>query len=613
MKATKYLWPAFTAGILLNGLRLRQRIASIDVLEETDSPVAPHHRFVTAAGVTVDAATARAASLYATRHGFDIVDIVPADLSVERLLDLVRLVDPSTYVEDPLSLGRGAGHALLVSDDVAKRAQIDSFAGLDALEMVQLTAKIKNYASRRAGLALAPGFKALPDDPSMRIACLDAIFNFATPVVVAMQAAELGLLAGGAIRGRRGALAAAAAYSLQPLIAVAGTAASPRDLPHRSPLRIGASLWDIAQAVWRRQGDDGVEDDMELRRAEYEALIADGPDAFLEEPRPDCPFCGSDDLHERISSRDVMQHKPGIFRLDECRACGHIFQNPRLTVEGLDYYYRDFYDGVGEQQTEVVFSNSAQSYAGRAEMLQGVAEPRRWLDVGAGHGHFCLIAQSTWPKTTFDGLDMSDVMDEAERRGWISRGYIGMLPDLADELAGQYDVVSMHHYLEHTRDPAAEVDAAATVLEPGGLLLIELPDPSSWMSRVVGRWWGPWFQPQHQNFFSVDNLRKLLGDHGFTTVAVQRAEPHQPCDLAMALFLVVNRLAPPTNVPWRPPSTTWDRLKRGLVLLAAAPFLFGTFAFDQLAGPLLSRIGASNSYRLLARKDGSVDGASDGE
>jgi len=608
MRPKKLLWPAFTAGILVNGLRLRRRLASIDVLDASDEPVAPHHRFITAAGVEVDAATAQAASCYATRQGFDVVDLVPADLSIERLLDLVRLVDPPAYVEDPLGLGRGAGHALLVSDDVLQRAGVESLDGLDDLEMVRLTARIKHYAPRRTGLALAPGLHAVPTDTGLRMACLDEIFDFASPVVVAVNAAELGILAAGVARRRPWALAAAAAYSLQPLIAVAGTAASPHDLPRRSPRRIGASLWDLVNAILRRKVDDEATDDLEERRAEYEALVADGPEALLEERRADCPFCGTDDLHERVRSRDVMQHKPGAFRLDECRACGHIFQNPRLTPDGLDYYYRDFYDGEGEQQTEVVFSNSLQSYAGRAEMLKGVAEPRRWLDVGAGHGHFCVIAQSTWPKTTFDGLDMSDVMEEAERRGWISQGYIGMLPDLADDLAGQYDVVSMHHYLEHAREPAEEVDAAAKVLEPGGHLLIELPDPSSWMSRVVGRWWAPWFQPQHQQLFSVENLQALLGRHGFSVVAVQRAEAHQPCDLAFALFLVVNRIAPPINVPWRPSSTTWDRVKRGLVLLVAFPFLIGLFVFDQLSGPLLARLGASNSYRVLARKDGTTDG-----
>ena len=48
---------------------------------------------------------------------------------------------------------------------------------------------------------------------------------------------------------------------------------------------------------------------------------------------------------------------------------------------------------------------------------------------------------------------MSDSVDEAARRGRVDTAYRGMFPDLAPNLPRSYDIVSMHHYLEHTRDP----------------------------------------------------------------------------------------------------------------------------------------------------------------
>ena len=42
---------------------------------------------------------------------------------------------------------------------------------------------------------------------------------------------------------------------------------------------------------------------------------------------------------------------------------------------------------------------------------------------------------------------------------------------------------------------------------------------------------------------SVANLTAMLEARGFTVVEVQRAEPHQPVDLAFALLLLTNRLA----------------------------------------------------------------------
>ena len=135
------------------------------------------------------------------------------------------------------------------------------------------------------------------------------------------------------------------------------------------------------------------------------------------------------------------------------RRLRHVFQNPRLSIEGLDFYYGDFYDGVGEEGLEAVFSSGRKSYDGRVAIVDRHVEPNRWLDVGTGHGHFCLIAKGRWPGASFHGLDMTDSVEIAERRGWIETGHRGLFPEVAPGLADQYDVVSMHHYLEHTREP----------------------------------------------------------------------------------------------------------------------------------------------------------------
>jgi SAM-dependent methyltransferase len=317
-----------------------------------------------------------------------------------------------------------------------------------------------------------------------------------------------------------------------------------------------------------------------------------------------CPWCGSDELQQLLEVPDLLQGKPGRFNLDECRSCDHVFQNPRLSIEGLDFYYKDYYDGIGNEVAEFVFSTSARSYKGRAEMLVGVAEPKRWLDVGAGHGHFCLVARDHWPETRFDALDLSDSVLEAERRGWIDQAYRGLFPDLADNLVGAYDVVSMHHYLEHTREPEAELEAARTALERGGHLLVEVPDPDSRLGRKLGRLWGPWFQPQHQHFVSIANLTEALRARGFTIVATERAEAHQPIDLTFALWLLANRLAPAGDKPWEPPLTPARRVGRAAVYSAFAPLLALALVTDQALAPVLRRIGGmSNTYRVLARKD----------
>jgi SAM-dependent methyltransferase len=612
MRVTRWFWPAVTAGMVGNALRMRQRVAALKVMEPSEEPPDPTHLLVTADGVEVDYATACAASQHALRHGLEALDLVPADLPVERLIDLAWLTHPGRFRDDPLARGRGALSALLLTEDLASRLGVTTLSGLSQVEMLRLCARAKRYAPLASDLAVAPRLRAAAHhDPAARMPCLEASFSVAAPMVVGAHAVCLAALAKGAASRRPAALAALAAHALVPLVATRGTAMTPRDMPVRVPGRfLAASEGLVRSAFARRRQDPAAVLAAAVRRADYAEQLraAGGLDAFFGERRPDCPLCGSDRVDLLLEVPDLNQGKPGTFRLDECAGCGHVFQNPRLTPAGLDFYYGDFYDGMGAEHTELVFGAGRPSYRGRAVLVQSAAvgpgdEPRRWLDVGAGQGHFCLVARSVWPKATFDGLDIGAGIDEAERRGWIDQAWRGLFPDLAGsaEIEGRYDVVSMHHYLEHTDDPAVELDAARTALEPGGLLLIELPDASSWLGRRLGRYWAPWLQPQHLHFLTAERLQTMLAERGFTVLACQRSEPHQPAELLLALYLAVNQLAPPVDMPWSPPSTRRARWRRALALGLTAPLFIVAVTLDGLLGPILSRTGASNSFRVLAR------------
>lgn len=346
-------------------------------------------------------------------------------------------------------------------------------------------------------------------------------------------------------------------------------------------------------------------DAYEAARPYYQAELAAGVERFLEPRRDTCPWCGSIDLSIRLRTSDLCQHKPGRFTLERCGTCRHVFQNPRLTPAGLGFYYRDFYDGLGQQLMNKIFASGGQSYHGRAEMLRPFTTPKAWLDVGAGYGHFCNTAREVWPGTAFDGLDQSAGISEAERRGWVDRAYRGEFIALADELVNQYDMISMHHYLEHTREPLDELDIAAKVLLSGGHLLIEMPDPEFLLNRVFGQFWMPWFQPQHQHMIPLDNLLVALTDRGFSPVAVQRGKAHQANDLALSLMLALNALAPDPKLPWLATGPTrWRRFRHATVWAVGQPLLMIPYLLDVLLALMIRPTRGGNAYRVLARKDG---------
>ncbi len=345
-------------------------------------------------------------------------------------------------------------------------------------------------------------------------------------------------------------------------------------------------------------------------RHQYADALSGGTDRFFHPRQRTCPWCASPSLSLRLRTADLLQHKPGAFVLERCEACRHVFQNPRLNEAGLAFYYRDFYDGLGREEMAGHFAKRQDVYRRRAQAVAAVCpEPSDWIDIGAGHGHFCESARAFFPRTRFDGLDSSEGIDDAREAGRLRCAFRAPLQAMASALKGSYDVVSMYHYLEHTADPLDELLAARELLRPGGHLVIEVPDPASRLSRWLGRYWLPWLQPQHLHFIPHENLERRLEVLGFTIVATDSSTAHDPCDLVAAAWLALDDRLPRRDAPWHASTPgRWSRALRTGVILAAMPGLALLNLADRfLVMPLASRQRLGNAYRVIARHDGGAD------
>ena len=601
------LLPAAVAvGVVLNGIRLRRRLRSLPTLAPSSAAVGPDFRIVTAEGVSVDESVQQAAAEYARSERLSVLDLIPPDLPVASALHLAAALDPKTYRSNRLAMPCSAFQASVATGEVLDRMQTPAVDSLGPAEMAQFALKAKRHAPADADLAVAPGLTAVPASDDARRATFD-VLGYKVPVVLAPAVLRNVLLAGGFVLNPGWGAVALAAYLAQPYLIVSGGPIRPRDLhraaltrPFTEPLswigfaRGGTRTQELKQTTAAALAD---------ARAGYDRDLEQGIERFFLPPRLDCPWCGSAALSQYLVTPDLAQRKPGTFRLDRCDDCRHIFQNPRLTLDGLDFYYRDSYDGLGQASNEFVLSMAGPTYKARADMVAAVTTPKTWLDVGLGHGHFCNVAQGVWPETTFDGLDMSDNVDEAQRRSWISRGYRGQFCELVPELVGRYDVISMNHYLEHTLDPYAEIEAAARVLTPGGHLLIEVPDPEWPLARVLGRYWLGWSQPQHLHMFPIENLKTALTQRGFTVVAEERGNAHMPLDFGCSVTFGIGRVTPNISA-WSPTTASMPRqLQRAATWAAASPVLAVAGIADAVLYAAVRHRGRSNAYRLLARID----------
>lgn len=597
-----WIWAFFGFLLLLDGLRIRGRAQSIPALAPSDEPVSPEHRFLVAPGVTLDEATRRAASAHARAKGLEVVDLMPRGLWAVHVWSLFQIFDPNTYRKDRLARGVSLGHATLVHADVLERARVSAEPPKDALSLVRTVGDLKRYACDKTDLAIAPALAA-HEDTKHRLTMLREIAGDGANVLLVGSPLGVALVTIAGITGDIPGWIALGAFHLQILIAFAGVRLGVGGVLISALFRPLLELWGWLALLFEKTPPPRTADHKE--REKYGALMKAGTESFFEPRMERCPICDSPELVTHMKTGDLLQHKPGTFSLERCKACAHIFQNPRLSIEGLNFYYSDFYDGLGGDGLDRIFGSSGPLYQKRAALVREALgkdeKPARWLDVGGGHGHFCCAARQDWPGTQFDALDLSESVEDAVRRGWVDEGFRGLFPEMAPKMSASYDVVSMSHYLEHTREPAAEIDAAAVALKPGGLLLVEVPDPECPM-RHLGRLWLPHFQPQHQHLLSVKNLERILVERGFAPLVWHRGEAHIRVDCLAAVILFLNWIAPAGDVPWRPASRA-ARAWRTIAFIFAIPWLVVARIADEIIGVIVERTRGSNAYRVLARKN----------
>jgi hypothetical protein len=112
----------------------------------------------------------------------------------------------------------------------------------------------------------------------------------------------------------------------------------------------------------------------------------------------------------------------------------------------------------------------------------------------------------------------------------------------------------------------------------------------------------PWFQPQHLNFASTIHMAQLLREAGFEPVEWHTGRAHQPNDYTLSFYNMVRKVAPKSDVPWRPPASRWKRILSALVWVPGLLFVSTGALLDQLLNPIGKRLHHTSQYRVIALK-----------
>ena len=244
-----------------------------------------------------------------------------------------------------------------------------------------------------------------------------------------------------------------------------------------------------------------------------------------------CAVCANKDLYEFVV-REMQIGLREVFEYGRCHRCGAITRLSK--IHDMSRYYPSNYYSFIQRPRQINQSRFKTSLRNRRDrtLLTGGKDPLGHflarlagdvtgvyrliglsrvtlgspvLEVGCGFGN--LLRRMT--EVGFQKLTGVDLFIPETAIG-TSEALKIVRADLAELRNGCYDLIMMHHFLEHTDDAFTQLKLARDLLSPKGLILVRQPLCDS---EAFHRYGSNWFQldaPRHALIHSVDSMKLLL-------------------------------------------------------------------------------------------------------
>lgn len=214
-----------------------------------------------------------------------------------------------------------------------------------------------------------------------------------------------------------------------------------------------------------------------------------------------CPKCeGSVQLlfaaHD--SNRKISDQRFDYYRCDACR---FIFLSP--IPEDLGRYYPSDYYDVPQSKSELD-NTATRLQQWKVDVMTEFARPGRLLEIGPAYGLFAHLAKKAGFEVTAIEMNSRCCSFLRETVG-IEVVESAQTLEALNELP-LFDVIVLWQVVEHLPNPWSVLDAVADHLAPGGVLILDTPNPEAFQFSVLGRYWTHVDAPRHVSLISAPLL-----------------------------------------------------------------------------------------------------------
>ncbi|VVB50975.1 Ubiquinone biosynthesis O-methyltransferase [uncultured archaeon] len=309
-----------------------------------------------------------------------------------------------------------------------------------------------------------------------------------------------------------------------------------------------------------------------------------------------CPLCKSKDAKLKHSKK-IHGKK---YDIAECQKCRLTYVNPLPTQKELSDFYTNQFD-----YTYLFAANTRLKKANnnRAKKIREIKPQKNatLLDVGCGSGQFLDAARKQGFQVT--GIEVGKDAAEHARKTY-DLTIIESDLTAAKLPTASYDIVCLHHVLEHLSNPASYLSEIRRLLKPKGLLVIQTPNIGGLPSRLFGKNWEWITPPKHLTYFTPKTLARILEENGFTVEKTETVREDAHSLLLQTAFAALHATGLADKVLYNPKRRNESQSKLfSLYLIADQISEFISAPFRPI-GRLLDREGLGPEVSSYARPKG---------
>lgn len=206
----------------------------------------------------------------------------------------------------------------------------------------------------------------------------------------------------------------------------------------------------------------------------------------------------------------------------ECKECGFIFSNPRLTGKGAYLWYNsEYYDAAMCSEHFIVKNYNKYFSVSLNEILlhkffelfnsYQFTKNSKIADIGCGSGSIIHYLRDELEFKNVVGYDLNENNAKFAKEYRKINLRMKDVFDLEEEY--KFDIIITTENIEHVSDPIKYVEKISNLLTKKGFLILTTPHNDEFANKIMGKFADHYCAPNHQNFFSLNNLSLLLGKH----------------------------------------------------------------------------------------------------